>query len=125
LEAGKQQTLLRIKQADATVARAHQLVHAFQQMLREHNPDPLPAWLHEVAVSGIAALVSFANGIRQDFAAVHNALALPWSNGQTEGHAGAPRARLKVIKRQMVRRVTRTRIAPQRSQNWREYSGVV
>jgi transposase len=104
LDASEQQTLLRIKQADAMVAQAHQLVHAFQQMLREHNPDSLPAWLYEVAASGMAALVSFANGIRQDFAAVYNALALPWSNGQTEGHAGAPRARLKVLKRQMYGR---------------------
>lgn len=100
LEATEQQALLRIKQADATVAQAHQLVHAFQQMLREQNPDPLLSWLHAVTASGIAALVSFANGIRQDFAAVYHALALPWSNGQTEGQVN----RLKVFKRQMYGR---------------------
>lgn len=57
-------TLMRIKQANATVAQAHLLVHTFQPMQRKHNPDPLFAWLHEVAVSGNAALVSFANDTR-------------------------------------------------------------
>ena len=100
LEATEQQALLRIKQADGAVAQAHHLVHTFQQMLREQKPDQLQAWLQAVVETGIDALVSFANGIRQDFEAVKNALALPWSNGQTEGQVN----RLKVIKRQMYGR---------------------
>lgn len=100
LDEAEQQALRRIKQADATVARAHQLVHAFQQMLREQKPDQLQSWLQAVVDTGNAALISFANGIQQDFAAVKNALALPWSNGQTEGQVN----RLKVIKRQMYGR---------------------
>jgi transposase len=100
LDEAEQQALLRIKQADATVAQAHQLVHAFQRMMREQKPDHLLAWLQEVVESGIDALISFANGIRQDFEAVKNALALPWSNGQTEGQVN----RLKLIKRQMYGR---------------------
>lgn len=100
LEAPEQQALLRIKQADVAVAQAHHLVHTFQQMLRQQKPDQLQAWLHDMIETGIAALVSFANGIRRDFEAVKNALALPWSNGQTEGQVN----RLKVIKRQMYGR---------------------
>jgi hypothetical protein len=97
LDEAEQQALLRIKQADAAVAQAHQLVHAFQQMMRERKPDHLLSWIQEVVDSGLDALTSFANGIRQDFEAVKNALALPWSNGQTEGQVN----RLKLIKRQM------------------------
>jgi transposase len=100
LDEAEQQALRQIKQADTTVARAHQLVHAFQQMLREQKPDQLQSWLQAVVDTGSEALISFANGIRQDFAAVKNALALPWSNGQTEGQVN----RLKVIKRQMYGR---------------------
>ena len=46
--------------------------------------------------------------LKQDLDAVTNALRLPWSQGQTEGQVN----RLKLIKRQMVRRVTRYSIAP-------------
>ncbi len=46
------------------------------------------------------ALKQFAKGIKQDLAAVTNALSLPWSNGQTEGQVN----RLKLIKRQMYGR---------------------
>ena len=45
-------------------------------------------------------LRSFANGLRQDEAAVRAALELPWSSGQTEGQI----TRLKLIKRQMFGR---------------------
>jgi hypothetical protein len=100
LDEAEQQALLRIKQADAAVAQTHQLVHAFQQMMRERKPDHLLAWLQDVVESGIDALISFANGIRLDFEAVKNALALPWSNGQTEGQVN----RLKLIKRQLYGR---------------------
>ncbi len=43
---------------------------------------------------------SFADGLRQDEAAVRAALELPWSNGQTEGQI----TRLKSVKRQMFGR---------------------
>ena len=82
------------------MAHAYQLAQAFQEMLREQQVENLLPWLNDAATSGIAALVSFANGIRQDLAAVKNALSLPWSNGQTEGQVN----RLKFIKRQMYGR---------------------
>jgi transposase len=43
---------------------------------------------------------SFADGLRQDEAAVRAALELPWSNGQTEGQI----TRLKLVKRRMFGR---------------------
>ena len=48
-----------------------------------------------------ASLVaSFANGVTKDRAAVCAAIALPWSNGQTEGQI----TKLKLVKRQMYGR---------------------
>jgi len=45
-------------------------------------------------------LASFANGARKDKIAVAAAIALSWSNGQTEGQVN----KLKMVKRQMYGR---------------------
>jgi len=100
MEVKEQQALTRVLQADSTVAEAHRFVHTFQEMVRAEQPETLQDWVDEVTKSKIDALVSYANGINQDFAAVRNALTLPWSNGQTEGQVN----RLKFIKRQMYGR---------------------
>jgi transposase len=44
--------------------------------------------------------ISFANGLRQDFSAVYNALSMVWSNGQVDGQIN----RLKFVKRMMYGR---------------------
>lgn len=100
LDEEEEQALERIKQVDPSVAQAHELVHTFQQLIRNQQSDSLASWIQEAISSGIAALVSFANGIQQDLAAVRNALSSSWSNGQTEGQVN----RLKFIKRQMYGR---------------------
>jgi transposase len=94
------QALERIKQADQDVAEAYSLGQRFISMVRERQPDALLPWLEDALKSGIDTLKGFANGIKQDLAAVRNALSLPWSNGQTEGQVN----RLKLIKRQMYGR---------------------
>jgi transposase len=94
------QALERMKQADEKVAEAYILGQRFTGMVREQQHESLLPWLEDVAKSGIMALTGFANGIKQDLAAVTNALSLPWSNGQTEGQVN----RLKLIKRQMYGR---------------------
>ena len=94
------QSLEGMKEADEKVAQAHDLGQRFTKMVRERQPDSLLPWLKDVGKSKISALVSFAKGIKQDIAAVTNALSLPWSNGQTEGQVN----RLKLIKRQMYGR---------------------
>ena len=68
-------------------------------MARERTPDRLKAWLDSVAVSAFPDLKRFAHGIHYD-AAVRAALALPYSNGPTEGQI----TRLKLLKRQMYGR---------------------
>ncbi len=94
------QALERMKQADEKVAQAYHLGQHFTKMVRERQAEALLPWLEDVAKSKIDALTGFANGIKQDLAAVTNALSLPWSNGQTEGQVN----RLKLIKRQMYGR---------------------
>ena len=94
------QALERMKHADGKVAEAYALGQRFADMVRERQPESLPPWLEDAAKSRIEALKQFAKGIKQDLAAVTNALALPWSNGQTEGQVN----RLKLIKRQMYGR---------------------
>ena len=89
-----------MKQSDQNVAEAYNLGQRFIKMVRERQPDSLLPWLGDAAKSGIDTLIGFANGIKQDLAAVMNALSLPWSNGQTEGQVN----RLKLIKRQMYGR---------------------
>jgi len=94
------QALERMKEADEKVAQAYTLGQRFTGMVRERQSEALLPWLEDVGESGISTLVSFAKGIKQDLAAVMNALSLPWSNGQTEGQVN----RLKLIKRQMYGR---------------------
>ncbi len=94
------QTLERMKEVDEKVAEAYTLGQRFTGMVRERQSEALLPWLEDVGKSRISALVSFARGIKQDLAAVTNALSLPWSNGQTEGQVN----RLKLIKRQMYGR---------------------
>ena len=87
-------------QTDEEVAQAHTLGQDFVEMVRGHQPEALLPWLEDATASGVEALNQFAKGIKQDLAAVTNALSLPWSNGQTEGQVN----RLKLIKRQMYGR---------------------
>lgn len=60
----------------------------------------LDTWLAGAANSDIMELHGFAQGIRQDYEVVSNALTSPVSNGQTEGQVN----RLKMIKRKMYGR---------------------
>jgi transposase len=87
-------------EADATVRTAAELAQRFVRLVKERQQEALLPWLEEAVASGIRALNGFVSGIRSDLAAVLNALALPWSNGQTEGQIN----RLKFIKRQMYGR---------------------
>ena len=76
------------------LVEARELVAEFQAMIRSMRPEGLSDWLEHAARS---ALASFARGVAKDRAAVHDAMTLPWSNGQTEGQI----TRLKLVKRQM------------------------
>jgi transposase len=96
LDEGEVERLEQVLQVNPTVAKVHDFVHSFQQMVRQKQPEKLPSWLDDVQKSGIEAFVTLATGMAKDFDAVRNALMLSWSNGQTEGQVN----RLKFIKRQ-------------------------
>lgn len=99
LEPSETVTLRRICQ-DAQLERTYRLAQQFRLMVRHHEATTLELWLEACATSNVSELITFAAGIRQDYAAVRAALATPWSNGQTEGQVN----RLKLLKRQMYGR---------------------
>jgi transposase len=76
------------------------LAEEFTGLIREHAPDRLDPWLKRARDSTIRQLQSFAKRLQDDYAAVQAAVALAWSNGQTEGQVN----RLKTLKRQMYGR---------------------
>jgi hypothetical protein len=89
--------LARLFETCPRVKTAHTLVQDFHRLLRGRRPEALPGWLEATTASGIPELVSFVLGVRRDEPAVRAALALDWSQGQTEGQVN----RLKTLTRQM------------------------
>jgi transposase len=97
LQVEEQQYLNRLLATSVPLALARDLALRFAAIVRERKVDDLDDWLADAAESEMR---SFADGLKQDEAAVRAALELPWSNGQTEGQI----TRLKLIKRQMFGR---------------------
>lgn len=95
-----------------TLATAAALAQQFLRLVRERQVDALDSWLAAAAACEIKELVHLAQSLRRDYAAVRAALALPWSNGQTEGQVN----RIKMIKRTMFGRagfdLLRRRVLP-------------
>jgi transposase len=92
--------LQQMRQASSDIALAHDLAQDFGNLLRTHQAERLTAWLASAKKSCLAELLSCANGIERDLAAVMAGIALPWSNGQVEGQVN----RLKFLKRAMYGR---------------------
>lgn len=92
--------LERLRASDAGLREGLDLAAEFAAQIRKSGKQTFADWLAEVAGSGCAELRSFADGLRQDQAAVSAALTEPWSNGPVEGQVN----RLKTIKRQMYGR---------------------
>jgi transposase len=94
----QQLTLLRAQQAE--VAEAVDLATDFATLVRQRQPAQLDPWLERATASALEAMQRFANGLRDDYAAVKAGVTLPWSTGPVEGHIN----RLKMLKRQMFGR---------------------
>jgi len=75
-------TVASIERGVPILVPARDLVERFHRMVRDRDPDVLPAWITHAAGS---VLASFGKGIATDRAVVAAALTQPWSNGQTEG----------------------------------------
>lgn len=100
LEEADQDQFRQLCAAHADITVAIRLAQEFSALVRERQPDQLDPWLARTEQSGIASLVSFAKGIRRDYAAVKAGITLEFSNGPTEGHIN----RLKMVKREMFGR---------------------
>ncbi len=90
-------TVAAIEDRVPLLVQAREIIAAFHAMIRKKSEADLDDWLERARASLVA---SFANGVTKDKAAVSAAIALPWSNGQTEGQI----TKLKLVKRQMYGR---------------------
>jgi transposase len=72
----------------------------FVQLIRQRQGAQRDPWLERAAPSTLGVLQRFAQGLRDDDAAVQAGMTLPWSTGPVEGHMN----RLKMLKRQMFGR---------------------
>ena len=70
------------------------LAMRFRGILRGYDTEKLDVWLQDADRSGLYGIRRFARTLRQDVAAVRNAITETWSNGQTEGQIN----RLKTLK---------------------------
>jgi transposase len=100
----QQELLLHLRNFDSEIEAAYQLSQEFVRMLRGRQGQYLEEWLkkveQQVGLAQLQELGSFANGIRQDQAAVKAGLTLEFSQGQVEGQVN----RLKTIKKSMFGR---------------------
>jgi transposase len=97
LSVEEQAALARLQAQCSAAATACPLLQAFMQMVRTRTPAAFDPWLDAVAQSGLPALQTFAEGLKQDETATLAALTLLWSNGPLEGFVN----KIKTIKRQM------------------------
>jgi transposase len=89
-----------LKGASPDFVAMRALAMRFRGVLRSKDVKQLDRWLDDAQRSGIYAMQRFACRLRGDMQAVRNAVAEPWSNGQTEGRIN----RLKTLKRPMYGR---------------------
>jgi transposase len=100
---GEQQAQVRsLRGLDAEFAEVLALAEEFIALVRKGRATPLADWLARAEGSASPEVRGFAQGIRQDEAAVSAAITEPWSNGPVEGAVN----RLKAIKRQMYGRAS-------------------
>ena len=97
-----QALLAGVRGRSPTLNQATELAEAFTALVRGREAAQLDTWLRQAERSAVAPLQRFAKRLRADYDAVHAAVSLDWSNGQTEGQIN----RLKTIKRQMYGRAS-------------------
>jgi Transposase len=85
------------KTMSAEFATMRGLAMRFRGILRGTDTEKLDVWLHDADRTGLYGIRRFVRSLRQDLAAVRNAITETWSNGQTEGQIN----RLKTLKRAM------------------------
>ena len=97
LEAEEHALLRGVWDRCAELKTSAELARAFAGMVRRRQAGDWEDWMRKVREPGVAReLRGFAEGLKQDEAAVRSALSLEWSNGQVEGQI----TKLKLLKRQ-------------------------
>lgn len=84
------------------LSKAIELSQDFAQLIRERMPEQFDGWLSRALSSQLKSLVTFAQGLLDDYEAVKAGMTLEWSNGPVEGQIN----RLKMLKRQMYGRAS-------------------
>jgi len=97
LTAGQAAKVAALKSASPDFAAIRAVAMRFRGVLLSKDLKRLDKWLDDSQRSGIYAMQRFARTLRHAIQAVRNAVAEPWSNGQTEGQIN----RLKTLKRAM------------------------
>ena len=90
-------TVAAIENGVAVLVEAREIILELQGIIRRKALAELDTWISRARGSLVAA---FANGVSKDKAAIEAAIALSWSNGQTESQL----CKLKLVKRQMYGR---------------------
>ena len=99
--AGQKAFLLALRNRWPELAENVALIQEFRSVLCQRRVDDLEAWVELTSENAILPEIRrFAQNLRQDWAAVSEAIRQPWSNGPVEGQVN----RLKLIKRQMYGR---------------------
>jgi transposase len=94
------QQLAQLHAQSAAVAEAIDLAQDFTHLVRQRQPEHVDPWLERASTSPLEPIQRFAQGLRDDYAAVKAGVTLPWSSGPVEGHIN----RLKMLKRHMFGR---------------------
>ena len=97
MNAGERTFVERITDAVPALGVAADLARQFAAMIRGGDATDLDNWLTTARAS---ELVSFAQGLTRDLAAVRAAITEPWSTSPVEGQIN----RVKTMKRQMYGR---------------------
>jgi transposase len=89
-----------LKEASSEFCTMRHLAMRLRGLLRGGTAEALDKWLTDARSSNIHGMRRFARTVRQDMAAITNAVLEPWTNGQAEGQIN----RLKMLKRAMYGR---------------------
>jgi transposase len=95
-----QELYVRFKSKHPKVVEVIDLIGEFKAILKSTVVNQLEGWLKRAKETDSDEMMSFANGIQRDKAAVINAIAFPYNNGLAEGKIN----KLKTIKRVMYGR---------------------